>query len=180
MCSLLNNGFVNVFLYMCVLYCFVPFGKTVLSYCYANKSLESWIYGTKANIHLLCRFSELNSPWCQPSLTLCVQSWRHCPTHRSHEDPSFDGHAPPISPSSTWVGQSWHIRSHLGRDLQESGSEPSPEATNHTVHYMWTLEFTLGEIFKKVGASPALKRQIIPFIICGLWNALAFLTHCKL
>ena len=135
-----KQWFCECFLYMCVLYCFVPFGKTVLSYCYANKSLESWIYGTKANIHLLCRFSELNSPWCQPSLTLCVQSWRHCPTHRSHEDPSFDGHAPPISPSSTWVGQSWHIRSHLGRDLQESGSEPSPKATNHTVHYMWTLE----------------------------------------
>ena len=47
MCSLLNYGFVNVFWYMCVLYCFVPFGKTMLLYCYANKSLESlesWIF----------------------------------------------------------------------------------------------------------------------------------------
>ena len=31
-----------MFWYMRVLYCFVPFGKTVLLYCYA-KSLESWI-----------------------------------------------------------------------------------------------------------------------------------------
>ena len=30
---------------MCVLYCFVPFGKTVLLYCYANKSLESLLVG---------------------------------------------------------------------------------------------------------------------------------------
>ena len=43
MCLLLNYGFVNA-VYTCV-FCIVVvhFGKTVLLYCYANKSLESWI-----------------------------------------------------------------------------------------------------------------------------------------
>ena len=41
MCSLLNHGFVSV-IDTCV-FCivFVLLGKTVLLYCYANKSLES-------------------------------------------------------------------------------------------------------------------------------------------
>ena len=57
-----------MFWYMCVLYCFVPFGKTVLLYCYANKSLESWILNlviSQWTLWIYWSFDHRNPIWNQ-------------------------------------------------------------------------------------------------------------------